>query len=173
MHRRNRRAQPLLIPFRASPHWRPSWPRLPKWQIAPQHRDSRFAERIRQRCQQWRLAIRSGPMRQNQPIRIRVHRPMQKPSHRRVTRRIVLKRFVSTHRCRQTSSSHSDSENARHVKGLMRSRGHRNPYDLSHANWRRPETNVRDIQRTIRTEGHCSRQEQSGCNLFQAAVSHT
>ena len=88
--------QAFLILFRSS-HRRPMRPGLAKGQITSQHRHSRRTKRLRQRPQQWRLAVGSSAMRQHQAIRISVGGPMQKPSHRRVYPRMIFEFFAVLH----------------------------------------------------------------------------
>ena len=97
-HRRNRRAQTLLVPLRASSHRWPVRSRLPERQIASQHRDSCRTKCLSQRPQQRSLAVGSGAVCQHKASRINTSSTMQKPPHRRVPHRIVFKFFAFPHR---------------------------------------------------------------------------
>jgi hypothetical protein len=67
-HRGNGRTQSFLIAFRiAAGRWSMR-PELSEGEIAAKHRHSRATERVSQRYQQRRLAIRSGTVRQNQVV---------------------------------------------------------------------------------------------------------
>jgi hypothetical protein len=51
-HYSNRISQPIPVGRRHRRRWRPGWPPLPKWQIAPQYVETVIAERIRRSDQE-------------------------------------------------------------------------------------------------------------------------
>lgn len=73
------------------------WPQLAKREIAAEHGQPREAECIRQRHQEWRLAIRPRAMRQDEPIVTGIGWAMDEPSNGWLICRIVAKFLVVIH----------------------------------------------------------------------------
>jgi hypothetical protein len=61
-----------LVLVRAAAWRRPVGMQLTKWQVTPKNGQSGFAERRRQRNEQCRLAVRPGPVREDQRIAGRI-----------------------------------------------------------------------------------------------------
>ena len=80
-HGRNRCSEPLLVPFRTATLWWPMGPQLPEGEIAAEDGHPRGAERVGQRHEKWRVAIRSRAVRQDEVITAGTARAVQETAN--------------------------------------------------------------------------------------------
>jgi len=97
-HGRNCRSESLLVAFSAAWLWWPFRPQLAEGEIAPEDGQPGGAERIRQRHEKRRVAVRSRAVGQDEAVPNGISWAVQKPSNWYAILSSVPKFSISVHR---------------------------------------------------------------------------